>query len=63
MKMTIHIIGCGANTIQEMADGSAVARSSWNGNSFIEDKNFDDKYAKALEDNMNGFITVIDIHD
>lgn len=46
-----------------MADGSAVARSSWNGNSFIEDKNFDDKYAKALEDNMNGFITVIDIHD
>lgn len=46
-----------------LPDGSAVARSSWNGNSFIEDKNFDDKYAKALEDNMNGFITVIDIHD
>lgn len=25
MKMTIHIIGCGANTIQEMADYSGVA--------------------------------------
>ena len=58
--LNLDDLGC---YIYILPDGSAVARSSWNGNSFIEDKNFDDKYAKALEDNMNGFITVIDIHD
>ena len=58
--LNLDDLGC---YIYILPDGSAVARSSWNGNSFIEDKNFDDKYAKALEDNMDGFITVIDIHD
>ena len=58
--LNLDDLGC---YIYILPDGSAVARSSWNGNSFIEDKNFDDKYAKALEDNMNVFITVIDIHD
>lgn len=46
-----------------LPDGSAIARDSWNGNDFIKDENFDKKYKQAIADNMNGFITIIDIHD
>lgn len=46
-----------------LPDGSAIARESWNGKEFIEDKDFDEKHKKALEDNMDGFITILDIHD
>ena len=46
-----------------LPDGSAIARSSWDGKNFIEDKDFDKKHRKALEDNMDGFITILDIHD
>lgn len=46
-----------------LPDGSAIARYSWNGKEFIKDENFDEKYSQAITDNMDGFITVLDIHD
>lgn len=46
-----------------LPDGSAIAKESWDGNDFIKDENFDKKYRQAIADNVNGFITIIDIHD
>ena len=46
-----------------LADGSAIARESWNGDDWIKDEDFDKKYKKAIEDNMDGFLTVLDIHN
>lgn len=46
-----------------LPDGSAIARESWNGHKFVEDEDFDSKHLKALKDNMDGFITILDIHD
>ena len=58
--LNLYDIGC---YIVILPDGSAIARDSWNGKEFIEDANFDEKHKKALEDNMDGFITILDIHD
>lgn len=46
-----------------LVDGAAIARASWNGTSFVEDKDFDRKHKEALGANMDGFITVLDVHD
>lgn len=46
-----------------LPDGSAIARYSWNGKEFIKDGNFGEKYSQAITDNMDGHITVLDIHD
>lgn len=46
-----------------LPDGSAIARNSWDGTKFIRDEDFEQKYKQAISDNMDGFITVIDIHD
>ena len=46
-----------------LPDGTAIARASWNGTSFVEDKDFDRKHKEALGANMDGFITVLDVHD
>ena len=46
-----------------LPDGTAVAREHYDGDKFIECKDFDQKYKKALADNMDGFITILDIHD
>lgn len=46
-----------------LPDGSAIARESWTGNGFVEDDKFDEKYKKAVADNMDRFLTVLDIHD
>lgn len=46
-----------------LPNGTAVARSRYDGNKFIECEDFDQKYKRALADNMDGFITVLDIHD
>lgn len=46
-----------------LPDGSAIARESWTGNGFVEDDKFEEKYKKAVADNMDGFLTVLDIHD
>ena len=48
---------------QLLPDGSAIARESWTGNGFVEDDKFEEKYKKAVADNMDGFLTVLDIHD
>lgn len=44
-------------------DGSAFARTSWDGKKFVKDEQFDEKYQNALNNNMDGFITILDIHD
>ena len=44
-------------------DGNAIARSSWNGEDFVEDKNFDEKLAKIKKESQGMFVTVLDIHD
>ena len=46
-----------------LPDGSAIARESWTGNGFVEDDKFEEKYKKAVADNMDGFLTVLDVHD
>ena len=46
-----------------LPDGSAIAREMWTGNGFIEDDEFEEKYKKAVADNMDGFLTVLDIHE
>ena len=46
-----------------LPDGSAIARESWTGNGFVEDDKFEEKYKEAIADNMDGFLTVLDIHD
>lgn len=45
------------------ADGNAYARSSWNGNTFVEDEGFDDKTRAILEVSKNYYIVTVDIHD
>lgn len=46
-----------------LPDGSAIARESWTGDGFVEDDKFEEKYKKAVADNMDGFLTVLDVHD
>lgn len=45
-----------------LPDGSAIARELWTGNGFVEDAEFEEKCKKAVADNMDGFLTVLDIH-
>ena len=58
--LNIGKLGC---YICILPDGSAIARDSWNGKDIIKDEKFDEKYKQAITDNMDGFITVLDIHD
>ena len=58
--LNINKLGC---YICILPDGSAIARDSWNGKDIIKDEKFDEKYKQAITDNMDGFITVLDIHD
>ncbi len=44
-------------------DGKAIARESWNGENFIEDKDFDKKYEEILSKSKDYFLTTLDIHD
>lgn len=44
-------------------DGEAIARSSWNGTSWVDDEKYDEKFEQIIKDNMDGFITILDIHD
>lgn len=46
-----------------LPDGSAISRCRWDGRQFIDDDKFDEKYQEALKENMDGFITILDIHD
>lgn len=45
------------------ADGNAIARSTWNGNDFIKDENFDEKLETIKRNSGGMFATIIDIHD
>lgn len=58
--LNINKLGC---YICILPDGSAIARDSWNDKGIIKDEKFDEKYKQAITDNMDGFITVLDIHD
>ena len=58
--LNIDKLGC---YICILPDGSAIARDSWNGKDIIKDEKFDEKYNQAIANNMDGFITVLDIHD
>ena len=59
--LNINKLGC---YICILPDGSAIARDSWNGKDIIKRmKNSMKKYKQAITDNMDGFITVLDIHD
>lgn len=58
--INIDKLGC---YICILPDGSAIARDSWNGKAIVKDEKFDEKYRQAITDNMDGFITVLDIHD
>lgn len=58
--LNLNNLGC---YVCILPDGSAIARDSWNGNSIVKDDSFDQKYKQAISDNMDGFITILDIHD
>lgn len=46
-----------------LPDGSAIAKETWDGKHFVEDKDYHKKLKKALKDNSEGFVTVLDLHD
>lgn len=58
--LNIDKLGC---YICILPDGSAIARDSWNGKDIVKYEKFNEKYKQAIANNMNGFITVLDIHD
>ena len=58
--INIDKLGC---YICILPDGSAIARDSWNGKAIVKDEKFDEKYKQAIANNVDGFITVLDIHD
>lgn len=45
------------------ADGNAIARETWNGNTFIKDEQFDKKLDEIKKNSNGMFVTVLDIHD
>jgi len=45
------------------SDGKVVSRGYWDGQHFVADFDFDEKYRKTLEENKDGYLTVIDIHE
>lgn len=45
------------------ADGNAYARTSWNGNEHIENKDFDNIAKNILEFSKDYYIVTVDIHD
>lgn len=44
-------------------DGNAIARESWNGNTFVTDEQFDEKFKAIKENSQDCYVTVIDMHD
>ena len=44
-------------------DGNAIARESWNGESFVADDNFYNKLIEIIRNNKGKFVTVLDVHD
>ena len=46
-----------------LPDGSVIARELWTGSELVEDNKFEEKYKKVVADNMDGFLTVLNIHN
>lgn len=44
-------------------NGNAIARESWNGNTFVKDEHFDEKLEEIKKNSKGMFVTVLDIHD
>ena len=44
-------------------DGNAIARESWNGESFVADDNFYNKLIEIIRNSKGKFVTVLDVHD
>ncbi len=42
---------------------NVIARETWDGHNFIEDKQFDEKLVKIKENSKSMFATILDIHD
>jgi len=43
--------------------GTAIARESWNGDTFVKDEEFDKKFEQIKNNSKNLYLTVLDIHD
>ena len=46
-----------------LLNGSVIVRELWADNGFVKDDKFEEKYKKAVADNMDGFLTVLNIHN
>lgn len=46
-----------------LLNGSVIVRELWIDNGFVKDDKFEEKYKKAVADNMDGFLTVLNIHN
>ena len=46
-----------------LLNGSVIVRELWTDNGFVKDDKFEEKYKKAVADNMDGFLTVLNIHN
>lgn len=44
-------------------NGNAIARESWNGDTFVKDEHFDEKLEVIKRKSKGMFVTVLDIHD
>lgn len=44
-------------------DGEAYARTSWNGNDFIKDEQYEEKVREAIKDVQDCYVTIVDCHD
>ena len=69
----IYVDGASASDISNFADvdcyycidanGNAIARSSWNGDEFIEDEHFDEKLKDVIAKSKEYYACMVDLHD
>ena len=45
------------------ANGNAIARETWDGETFVKDEDFDEKLEEIKKNSQGMFVTVLDIHD
>ena len=44
-------------------DGKAIARSTWDGNNFVDNPNYDKQAREMKRRNKDHYVTILDIHD
>lgn len=49
--------------IYDSINDIAYARKVWNGDTYIETENYQEKVKNIIENNADGFLTIIDLHD